>query len=210
MEKLLNRPTVVTVERPCADATVPSLDEIVELCRAAGLRTNQVLYPPNTPRFFIKYTSGMCGKEEEARTQDYVYRHTLRVDASAAAAPCIRVPQVYLAFRRGWYSYMVMDYVPLPTVEDWLVQRPEDAATIRPLIVSAVGWIVNLPLPGDGLLGPVGGGTAKHIFFPDFEAPFPFLDAKHIGEYVNKVSTYSAVSARFRSVQARAVRVCLC
>lgn len=204
MDGFSDRPTLVTVEHPCADATVPPLDEIVELCRAAGPRTNQVLYPPNNPRFFIKYGSK---KEEEARTQDYVYRHAFRADASTAA-PRIRVPQVYLAFRRGWSSYIVMDYVPLPTVEDWLVQHPEDAATIRPLITSAVGWITNLPLPRDGFLGPVGGGIAKHIFFQDFEAPFPFADAKHVGEYVNKVSTPSTFPEQFRWARLRRVTLC--
>lgn len=84
---------------------------------------------------------------------------------------------------------MVIAYVPPPIVKDWLVQHPKEAATIRSLIASVVGWIVD-PAPEDGLLGPVGGlgGTAKHILSRDYEAPFPFAEAKHVEDYVNKVS----------------------
>ncbi|KAI0633769.1 hypothetical protein C8Q77DRAFT_1073535 [Trametes polyzona] len=182
--------TVVPPVGPDGGVSVPLASEIVRLCLANGLDRPSVLYPTTgMPRFFIKYGRGV---EEQGCTQDYVYRHALQ-DATGSAP---HVPRVYYAFRCGALGFVVMEYVPRPTVQQWLADHREDAAVIRPMIASAVDWILKLPVPGDGVVGPVGGGRIMHIFFKDQEAPFPFPDVGVLQQYVNRAIRWGATVMR--------------
>ncbi|KAI0633756.1 hypothetical protein C8Q77DRAFT_1073526 [Trametes polyzona] len=176
-------------------AAIPSVADIIALCHANGYSTNQLLFPSSeSPRYFIKYGSEQA-VATQARTQDYIYHHTLR----DPAAP--RVPRVYLAFSvHGKFAspqeYMVMEYIPHPTVEKWLSRHPEDATIIRPLVVSAVGWILALPVPAATGVGPVGGGVIRHVFFKDQEAPYPFPAVANLQAYVNRALRFAVRDKR--------------
>lgn len=161
------------------------MDEVIETCRVNGYKTNRAVFPAaGPPRFFIKY--GWPGLVPgEARTQNYIY--DLAQAHPSAATP--RIPQVYFCFSDIGLEYSVMDYIPLPTVEHWLSMHPEEEATIRAQIVKAVAWILHLPIPNDQKLGHVGGGCPHHIFFKDWEAPFPFDDVQALEIYINTVRT---------------------
>jgi len=57
---------------------------------------------------------------------------------------------------------MVMDFIVANTVEEWVNKDPSLVEIIRPMIDTAIKWLLSLTVPEDGLLGPVGGGIARH------------------------------------------------
>ncbi|KAG5729108.1 hypothetical protein E4T56_gene3159 [Termitomyces sp. T112] len=92
----------------------------------------------------------------EARTQIYVFQH-LKRDPS----PPFRVAEVYDAWEDRSWGFIVMEYIPGVTA----------TAIDCPRIAAAIHWLLALPLPDDGKLGPVGGGPMRHCLWRDEEGP---------------------------------------
>lgn len=173
---------------------VDSLDDhlrqrIIDSCEQSGTDTNNVVVPADStsPAIFVKY--GNKKVLEEARTQDYFYNLAQRSDARAP-----RVPKVLDAFsdHRG-RSYFAMEYVPLETLHDWVEhasspeERAERLAHASEMVAVALKWTFSCPLPGDGKIGPVGGGIIQHKFFCIDEAPMEFFSVDAFQVYVNEV-----------------------
>ncbi|GBE83387.1 hypothetical protein SCP_0504350 [Sparassis crispa] len=146
-------------------------EDVIALCAQSGPKTNRCVYPVVNPAYFIKY--GGSHTMGEALTQKYVYRRTTDVPR----AP--RMPKVYRAFERGPRTYIVMEFINAPTVDEYLAEYPSEAEYVYPSIASALSWLLDLPLPQYAGLGPVGGGLAVHKFFgaDDDLAPLEFADA---------------------------------
>jgi len=123
--------------------------------------------------FFVKFDS-YGSLYSPAQTQIYVSQ-CAEGDMSAP-----RVPKVIYFFHRDYQmAYVIMDYINLtpPPVPD----LPKKAAL-------AIQWLRDLPAPpGQVLIGPLGGGRARHVLFKDFEAPLSFSSVEAIERYLNKV-----------------------
>ncbi|KAG5718379.1 hypothetical protein E4T56_gene8341 [Termitomyces sp. T112] len=144
---------------------LPSRDQLVKLCDAHFIEqlqisqrgTSHYVYrSPNssTPLALIKFSEYVT--LSEARMQTYVF-HLLKRDAS----PPFKVPEVYDAWEEHSLGSIVMEYVP------GLVATAADI----PRIVDAVQWLLTLPPPKDGKLGPVEGGTMRHSLWRDDRGP---------------------------------------
>ena len=65
------------------------------------------------------------------------------------------MPQVYHFFHEnGWMAYVLMEYIELIQVSD---------ETLSPQAAQAVRWMRSVPAPHNVVLGPKGGGRARHV-----------------------------------------------
>lgn len=135
---------------------LPTPEVIVEQCRNQGraqrtaINFNGVRLPLDDEKFYwVKF--GESISMGEARTQDYVARLLDRnLDAT------VRSPSVYLAFQRGPFGYIVMEYIHGKMCDS------SDAD----LVAASVQSLIEIKSP-DSELGPVGGGVIRHPFFVD-------------------------------------------
>ncbi|EIW79873.1 hypothetical protein CONPUDRAFT_144991 [Coniophora puteana RWD-64-598 SS2] len=59
-----------------------------------------------------------------------------------------------------------------------------------------------MPLPGDGVLGPVGGGNVRHCFYgQDWDAEMGFKDAKAVERHANTSLVHSAMSPHITPIK---------
>lgn len=166
---------------------LPTRQEVIELCAANGIRENRLVHAPEgaTP-LFIKYGRNLMG---EARMQQYAFDHS-KNDPNAP-----RVPKIYDAFELKTKtgiptkSLIVMEFVNTPTVQHWLNECPADTEYLYDMVAKAVGWLLSLPLPVDGHLGPIGGGFAQHKVFGDNTTPLAFDSVGSLQTYFNLART---------------------
>jgi hypothetical protein len=52
-------------------------------------------------------------------------------------------------------------------------------------VADALQWLYCLPAPPDVVIGPLGGGLARHMLFRDDEAPFLFSSKEAVQRYMN-------------------------
>ncbi|KAG6888413.1 hypothetical protein C0995_008417 [Termitomyces sp. Mi166 len=147
---------------------LPSHDELVKLCdnhfieqfKINRCGTSHYVYRlprcsnTSTPLALIKFGGKVTlGK---AHTQAYVF-HLLKHDSNSP----FKVPEVYNAWEECSEGYIVMKYVPSQEVT---------VADIS-CIVDTVQWLLMLPPPKDGRLGPVRGGVMHHSLWQYDEGP---------------------------------------
>jgi len=128
--------------------------------------------------WFIKY-GGHKDLELEYKTQNYLWS----MANGQQNAP--RIPQViaYFSPKEQW-AYLVTERIDpiLP------------ANTSPQAVATAIQWLRSVPRPSGLTLGSVGGGSARHKLFKDFEAPLSFSSAEALQKYMNLVYLCSCFS----------------
>jgi hypothetical protein len=129
-------------------------EEVVRVCQKNTMNNDQ-----NTANGICHFTPGILIKfgigvmAQEARNQDYVYRHTDR--------KILRVPKVFKFFQSLSPSgvllgYIVMEHIEHPDLSISL-ELQKATETIN-LIVDAINHLHSIPVPNNVMPGPVGGG----------------------------------------------------
>jgi hypothetical protein len=123
-------------------------------------------------KYFVKFGS-YSSFYSEVMTLIYL------ADLAKSDPSAPRVPQVYHFFHdNGRMAYVVMEYIDLIQVS---------AETLAPKAAQAVRWMRTVPAPHDVVLGPKGGGRARHVVFKNCEAPLDFVSLGAMERYFNKV-----------------------
>ena len=106
----------------------------------------------------------------EAKTQHYFHEeiHSLR-------GTTVKIPEISRALKSRGRTYIVMKYIDI-------VGHASDEK--RP---SAVAQLASIEPPSGATLGPIGGGTVKHCFFADSEAPRRYSTVDEMQTYINNV-----------------------
>jgi len=107
----------------------------------------------------------------QVETQKYVFQ-CAKADMSAP-----RVPEVFHFFHRDYrMAYMVMEYIDF---------TPAPVPDLPERVALAVQWPRDLPVPLDGvLMGPLGGGRARHTLFKNHRASLSFSSIEAIKRYL--------------------------
>jgi hypothetical protein len=147
---------------------LPSQNDVIAACAQNGDRVRQLTYLSKDRKFFIKYGSSVT--IGEAKTQQYFYEKIY-----SQRGTTFKIPEIYRAFEAGGRTYIVMEYIDIVSYAS-----DEERA-------NAVAQLVNIEHPSSAVLGPIGGGPLKHIFFADCEAPRQYSTVDEIQTYVNNV-----------------------
>jgi hypothetical protein len=147
---------------------LPSQDDVIAACAKTGDKVRELTYLSKARKFFIKY--GFSVTTGEAKTQHYFYEkiHSQR-------GTTFRIPEIYRAFATRGRTYIVMEYIDIVGYAS-----DEERA-------NAVAQLVSIEPPSGAALGPIGGGTVKHCFFTDNEAPRPYSTVDEMQTYINNV-----------------------
>jgi hypothetical protein len=133
--------------------------------------------------WFIKYGSH-ADLELEYKTHNYLWSNA----NGQQNAP--RIPQVlaYFSPKKQW-AYLVTERI-----------HPIMPANTSPqAVATAIQWLCSVPPPSGLTLGSVGGGSARHKLFKDFEAPLSFSSAEALQNYMNLVYLCSCFSLAYWS-----------
>jgi hypothetical protein len=147
---------------------LPSQDDVIAACTKTGDEVRELTYLSKDRKFFIKY--GFSVTTGEAKTQHYFYEkiHSQR-------GTTVRIPEIYRAFTTRGRTYIVMEYIDIVGYAS-----DEERA-------NAVAQLVSIEPPSGAALGPIGGGTVKHCFFADNEAPRLYSTVDEMQTYINNV-----------------------
>ncbi|KAH0585906.1 hypothetical protein H2248_007195 [Termitomyces sp. 'cryptogamus'] len=180
---------------PRAIPGLPSREVLAALCSAHSsehfkrhrTRLSHFIYRPPKRRNLLSFFKSRGTPEPlalikfgshvtlgEARTQIYVFQH-LKCDPS----PPFRVAEVYDAWEDRLTGFIVMEYIP------GLAATAMDG----PRIAAAIHWLLALPPPDDGRLGPVGGGPMRHCLWRDDEGP-TYESVERMDTQINNVRLF--------------------
>jgi hypothetical protein len=98
----------------------------------------------------------------------------------------VRAPCVYLAFQRGSFGYIVMEYI------DGKMCDNSDAD----LVAAAVQSLIEIKNPSSEP-GPIGGGLIQHPFFVDQIASRRYSTFKQLEDHINRASVLICPLAAF-------------
>ena len=168
---------VISIEANNKPTNLPSLDEIIHTCRVALKASTS--YISGTPLVnksdgitlaWVKF--GRSVTMQEAQTQRYVAQFL-----NDKADPTVRVPSVYLAFQRGPYGYIVMEYIK------GRICNKRDAEQVAAAVQSLIAVPARTTEPG-----PVGGGPIDHSFFMDGKSSVTYKSVPELEAHINGVS----------------------
>ena len=161
--------------------------KIIDVCSSHPPGTYHITIPVDSTslKFFVE--CGHSSLVSEARTQEYVLA-LARLDPQAPG-----VPEVYDVFHHNYIAYLVREDVPAPSFRAWIDQEGLSAeerhgrlAIATEKIAAAVSWLLDCPTPGDGKIGPIGGGCMYHDFFCKEEAALEFFTLLALEVFANK------------------------
>ena len=158
-------------------ANLPSPGVIIQQCRRSRATSSNKRGVPlvDESRGGVAYAWVKLGRSitmGEARTQHFV---TQVFNDKAGVA--VRSPYVYVAFRSGGISYIVMEYIDGSTCDD------SDA--------KLVAAVVQSPTTAQGPTaepGPVGGGPIEHRFFVEWRSSVTYNSVEVLEKHINGVS----------------------
>lgn len=154
---------------------LPDPEGIIQQCRdarsnPANSRSNKDRGVPLVDKSaWVKY--GRSIDMGEALTQDFVAKALERIPNAA-----VRVPLVYLAFRRGGIGYIVMEYI------DGSICDHSDVN----LVAAAVQSLIQIKAP-NAEPGPVGGGEIGHRFFVDWKSSLTYNSVQGLEKHINSI-----------------------
>jgi hypothetical protein len=166
-------------------------EKIVEFCASRSHGTYHISIPVDSTSLKIFVKSGYSSLVPEARTQEYVFA----LAKSDPQAP--GVPEVHDIIHHSNRTYLVMEDVPVLSFNAWIEQEGISAeerndrlaiATVK--VAGAVSWLLTCPIPGDGKIGPIGGGLMQHEFFRNEEAGLEFFTLQALEAYVNEAGFF--------------------
>ncbi|KAG5719674.1 hypothetical protein E4T56_gene2048 [Termitomyces sp. T112] len=184
---------------PRAIPGLPSREVLAALCSAHSsehfkhhrTRLSHFIYRPPKRRNLLSFFKSRGTPEPlalikfgshvtlgEARTQIYVFQH-LKCDPS----PPFRVAEVYDAWEDRLTGFIVMEYIP------GLAATAMDG----PRIAAAIHWLLALPPPDDGRLGPVGGGPMRHCLWRDDEGP-TYESVERMDTQINNILKFQGLT----------------
>lgn len=146
-------------------------NEILALCSAPGWTL--IHTPEGGLPLCLKFGPLVLN---EARTQEYMYNYA----TTDPHAP--RIPKIYDSFG-GHQGYIVMEFIDAPTVRECLQTDRDPPKYLYDKVAEAVKWLLFRPMPPSAQLA----GSAQHLIFVDQVAPRPFVSAKGLEIYFNKV-----------------------
>ncbi|TFY65695.1 hypothetical protein EVG20_g5394 [Dentipellis fragilis] len=121
--------------------------------------------------YFIKF-----GPHSTFNSEVTTMKYLENIVAGDPSAP--RVPLVlHYFYKQGRMRYVVMNFIQLVKVS------PESLAEKA---AQAVRWMRNVRATEDVVLGPCGGGRARHKVFKDSEAPRNYGSVAALENYFNK------------------------
>ena len=177
----------VVVDAECKPTNLPVPEVIIEQCRIQGpaQRTATNIRGVRLPLdnglyYWVKF--GRSITMGEARTHDYVARILDRNPDAPVRSPC-----VYLAFQRGFFGYIVMEYIHGKMCDN------SDAD----LVAAAVQSLIDIKSP-TSVPGPVGGGFIRHPFFIDRTASRQYNSSKQLEDHINRVSVLIRLALSLR------------
>ena len=130
--------------------------------------------------YFVKF-----GPHSTFNPEVMTLKYLADLAAKDSSAP--RVPRVlHYFYQQGGMAYVLMDLIQL-------VQVSPDILTEK--AVQAVRWMRDVRVPDDVVLGPKGGGLARHKVFKDSEAPRSYRSVMALERYFNKVHLRRSSSA---------------
>ncbi|KAJ7210627.1 hypothetical protein B0H12DRAFT_1033678 [Mycena haematopus] len=156
----------------------PNLVDLQEdIIRACSKHERENGRKPNYSRafpfqgYFLKFGSYPTF-EPEVQTLQYL------ADLSASDPSAPRVPRVlHYFYEEGGMAYVVMDLIQL---------IPVSPGVLREKTAQAVRWMRDVRAPDDVILGPKGGGPARHKVFKYTEAPLNYRSVAALERYFNK------------------------
>lgn len=172
--------------KPPPGVNIPEREELLgSICTADEPRSG-FPYPPEAPKFWIKY--GFAVYWNEVCAQAVAYDGLRQIESS------VRAPGVYYAFQEGGVTYIVMEYFPGKTAEQCLEETNNDAQkeVIYRSIASAVSELHRIPIPESRLRpAAVSGGKFRHSLFQcNRIAPLHYESAQQFEDNANAVSLY--------------------
>jgi hypothetical protein len=145
---------------------LPSQNDVIEACAKSGDEVRQLTYLSKDRKFFIKY--GFSVTTGEAKNQQYFYKKT-----HSQRSITFKIPEIYRAFETKGRTYIVMEYIDIVDYAS-----DEERANV-------IAQLVSIEPPSGAVLGPIGGGTVKHCFFVDNEAPRLYSTVDEMQTYIN-------------------------
>ncbi|KAJ7434630.1 hypothetical protein B0H11DRAFT_2296098 [Mycena galericulata] len=162
-----------------ADApnNLPSRQEIIALCRAAGWDVPGLPFPQGHPEPFAWIKYGELVTKGEALTQDKVARLLDADSGDSTFRVRVRAPRVFRAFRDDGVGYIVMEYI------SGTLCGENDCE----LAAAAVQRLVQIRDTTMIAPGPVGGGPIKHDFFAEGDSNFTYNSVQALENHVNGI-----------------------
>ncbi|KAK7425968.1 hypothetical protein QQZ08_007550 [Neonectria magnoliae] len=181
-----------------------SVDRLIELsnalppCNARGHAISGFAYPPEKPVIFIKFRGNLeRGRDAEARTQVWAYEALQRLPTSDRQA--IKIPKVYRTVDLVTWTFILMEYVPGKTFQDFIDENSEAFdATEDPylgMIERALKLFLSFPVPQDVSPGPYGGGLIRHPLFKGFKSTIEYQTVDQLEKHINKLATWVSKDA---------------
>ncbi|OAA62761.1 Aminoglycoside phosphotransferase [Niveomyces insectorum RCEF 264] len=157
---------------PPVGVHLPTADEILALCDDHP--RSHVVYPADSPVFWIKYDNTVFWNEVAAQTM--AHRELRRCNSP------VRAPAVYYAFRRGFVNYIVMEYIPGKTAGALLEESDDQAAKDDVVRKVAMGLseLHRIPVPAGSCPAAIDGGRIRHVLFDEREAPRHYEDGSQL------------------------------
>lgn len=167
-------------------------------------------YPSDNPIFWIKYGSSVVWGEMHAQ-------HLAHQELQRLQSP-VQVPAVYYACELrvpggfgpadvnfGYKSFVVMDYVPGQTADEWL--KPSGDATddsrgelVYSQIAFALSELLRIPVPRDTPPAAIDGGRIRHPVFDMDAAPRKYTNVQQLEDQINEVSLITRVGGSFKAM----------
>ncbi|KIM41131.1 hypothetical protein M413DRAFT_445848 [Hebeloma cylindrosporum] len=120
--------------------------------------------------YFVKYDSHV-ELYRQYKTHEYLFNQSV----GDPSAPRIPVIVTYFCPEERW-AYLVTELIdPIKPVDD-----------AHEAVADALRWLHRVPAPPGLILGPVGGGPARHRLFSDCEAPLLFSSIQALQTYMNR------------------------
>ncbi|KEZ43533.1 hypothetical protein SAPIO_CDS4441 [Scedosporium apiospermum] len=175
------------------DIRVPTASKLAALCTGIHPRHYNLglAYPSEAPVFWIKYGPSITWNEVPAQVMAY---EELRRLSSPVKAPGIFYAcdlELRGAQRERRKSYIVMQYIPGKTADEWL-KNIEDLAradSIYSHIAFALSELHRIPVPPGSRPAAINGGKIRHSLFDDQDAPRHYQDVEQLEDHLNQFLT---------------------
>ena len=165
---------------------VPEREELLNGICAEESPRSSFAYPPEAPKFWVKY--GFAVYWNEVCAQVVAYNGLRQLES------LVRAPGLYYAFKEGASTYIVMEYIPGKTAEQCLKEAHDEAQkeSVYRSIAFAVSELHRIPIPESRRrLAAISGEKFRHnIFESDRKAGRHYENTQQFEDHINMVSSH--------------------
>jgi hypothetical protein len=128
------------------------------------------------PDIVVKFGIGV--RQNEATTQDFVFRHIDR--------EILRVPGVYRFFTHGDFAGMPYGYIVMEHIAGSTLKKGRVGPDLIKRIINALNHLATLPMPASHGPGPVYGGIAQGSLWSEYGAGTSFTSMQGMETWLNQ------------------------